>query len=593
MAQKSGFFNSLLSGGKYDRAIDAQDFRQLIAAIASTGVRRSLLNDLRVSAAGGMALSVGSGFAIIEGAYYVNDAAFEGFTVPTAPTGDYSRIDRIAVRLDDSVSVRAAELVYLQGVPAASPVAPALNRSGGIYEIALADILVRPIATEITQADITDQRENADVCGWITPPIGYEDIIAKTDKELSEWFAGARDKLASVTLFKRYIWSIVLPAAASSVTFDIPQYEAGSTSIIDVFVNGNIEIEGSDFTLNGSTIIFAGTKAAGTEINVICWKSIDGTGLASVADEITMLQNKVAVLEGAATYTYKCTGADDNKSLSQIAKAFYNGSYTAEDLTPAAAAFLASIGGNARLATFDSRTQMLVRVVGSCGVSAPFSGNGTESSRFKWFELGQTNRSDRRLIFDFAYCDQIEIPLTGSSAHIVFFGTDLFVKNASVKAVGTASASECIMVEGGLRDGNVHFENCRLQVETTGKAQIAVNGTFRDCECSVLSVNNHALAFSPESVSLIRLEGGKHFAYAAAGSTYISAVVYVYSNRTEGAVFAQGINCPTAAKSGYKQELLAGCFAGKTVMIGAVSTLPVSGDFVTDSNRISYNKYRE
>ena len=593
MAQKSGFFNSLLSGGKYDRAIDAQDFRQLIAAIVSTGVRRSYLNDLRVSAAGGMQLSIGAGFAIIEGAYYVNDAAFEDFTVPTAPTGDYSRIDRIAVRLDDSVSVRAAELVYLQGVPAASPVAPVLNRSGSIYEIALADILVRPIATQITQADITDQRANVDVCGWITPPIGYEDIIAKTDRELAEWFANARDTLASVTLFKRYAWSIILPAAASSVTFNIPQYVEGSTSIIDVFVNGNIELEGSDFTLNGSTITFAGTKAAGTEINVFCWKSIDGTGLASVADEITVLQNKVDVLESAAVYTYKCTGADDNKSLSQIAKAFYNGSYTAEDLTPAAAAFLASIGGNAMLASFDTRTQMLVRVVGNCGISAPFSGNGTETSRYKWFELGQSNRSDRRLIFDFAYCEQIEIPLIGSAGHIVFFGTDLFVKNASVKALGTASGCECIMVEGGLRDGNVTFENCRLQVECTGKAQIAVHGTYRNCDCSVVSINNHALAFSPESVSLIRLEGGNHYAYSASGSTHISAVIYVYANRTEGAVFAQGINCPTVAKSGYKQALLAGCFAGKTVLNGAVSILPTDGTFLTDSNRIEYNKSRE
>lgn len=588
MAQKSGFFNSLLIDGEYDRAINANDFRNYMAAVVSTGVRRSYLNDLRVTAAGGMALSIGAGFAVVEGAYFLNDTAFNSFTVPTAPTGERSRIDRVVIRLDDSVSVREVTFAYKQGTPAAEPVAPALVRSGDIFEIALADIVVAPMATEITQDKITDQRPNEELCGWVSTPLGYEGLIAKVDNEIEEWFAAKRDKLANVTLFKRYVWSTTLKAAAASVTFDIPQYEAGSTSIIDVFVNGNIELEGSDFTLNGSTIVFSGTKNAGTEINVICWKSIDGTGLGSVSDEVTALQNKVATLEGAATYTYKCTGANDNISLSQIAQAFYNGYYVAEDCTPAAIAFLEALGGNARLATLGGRTQMLVRVVGACGVSAPYSGDGSASSRFKWFNLGLSEHTDKRLIFDFAYCDQIDIPLSGATGNIVFFGTDLFIKNVSVKALGTSSGCECIITDGALSNGDVHFENARFYVETTGKAQIAVNGCFRDCEGVVISTKNHALAFSPESASLIRLDGGKYLAYAT--GTYIGAVIYIYANRTNGVAYANGVNCPTVEKSGYNQTLLAGGFAGKALMFGMISTLPKDGEFVVDSNRINFNK---
>lgn len=588
MAQKSGFFNSLLVNGEYDRTINANDFRNYMAAVVSTGVRRSYLNDLRVTAAGGMALTIGAGFAVIEGAYFINDSAFNSFTVPTAPTGDYSRVDRVVIQLNDSVSVRAAQFVYKQGTPAASPVAPALVRSGDIYEIALADILVAPMVTEIQQREITDQRPNAELCGWVSTPLGYEDLIAKIDNDIDEWFAEKRDKLASVTLIKRYPWNTTLTAAASSVTFDIPQYEAGSTSIIDVFVNGNIEIEGEDFTINGNTITFAGTKAAGTEINVFCWKSIDGTGLKSVSDEVTALQNKVATLEGAATYTYKCTGADDNKSLSQIAQAFYNGSYDADDITPAALAFLESIGGAARVAAFGSRTQMIVRVVGTCGVSSPYSGDGSETSRYKWFNIGAASRSEKRLILDFAYCDQIEVPLSGATGNIVFFGTDLFIKNASVKAVGTANGCSCIMTDGAQNNGEAHFENCRFYVETTGKAQIAVNGCFRDCDGVVISTKNHALAFSPESTSLIRLDGGRYVAYAT--GTYIAAVIYIYANRTDGVVYANGVNCPVIAKSGYNQTLLAGGFAGKALMFGMISTLPKDGETVVDSNRINFNK---
>ncbi len=588
MAQKSGFFNSLLVNGEYDRVINANDFRNYMAAVVSTGVRRSYLNDLRVTAAGGMGLSIGAGFAVIEGAYYINDSAFNSFTVPTAPTGEHSRIDRVVIRLDDSVSVRAAQLVYKQGTPAASPIAPALVRSGDFYEIALADILVAPMVTEIYQREITDQRPNPELCGWVSTPLGYEDLIAKIDNEIDEWFAEKRDKIANVTLFKRYSWSTVLTAPASVISFDIPQYDGGSTSIIDVYVNGNIELEGSDFMTDGNKITFAGTKAAGTEINVLCWKSIDGTGLGSVSDEITILQNKVATLEGAAIYTYKCTGVDDNKSLSQIAQAFYNGSYDADDITPAALAFLESIGGAARVAALDSRTQMLVRVVGTCGVSSPYSGDGSETSRFKWFNIGTNSKTDKRLIFDFAYCDQINIPLSGATGNIVLFGTDIFIKNANIKAVGTASGCSCIITDGAQSNGEAHFENCRFYVETTGKAQIAVNGCFRDCEGVVISTKNHALAFSPESVSLIRLDGGRYVAYAT--GTYIAAVIYIYANRTDGVVYANGVNCPTIEKSGYNQTLLAGGFAGKALLFGMISTLPKDGETVVDSNRVNFNK---
>ena len=48
------------------------------------------------------------------------------------------------------------------------------------------------------------------------------------------------------------------------------------------------------------------------EVEVKCYKSIDGTGILSVANEITALQNAVAQLNAADECVYKCNGADDN-----------------------------------------------------------------------------------------------------------------------------------------------------------------------------------------------------------------------------------------------------------------------------------------
>jgi hypothetical protein len=99
---------------------------------------------------------------------------------------------------------------------------------------------------------------------------------------------------------------------------------------------------------------------------------------------------------------------------------------------------------------------------------------------------------------------------------------------------------------------------------------------------------NNTLAFSPESASLIRLDGGRYVAYAT--GTYYGAVIYVYANRTNGVVYANGVNCPAIEKSGFVQTHLAGGFAGKVLMFGMISTLPKDGETVVDSNRINFNK---
>jgi hypothetical protein len=56
-------------------------------------------------------------------------------------------------------------LQILQGTEADAPQAPALTRSGRIYEISLAQIRINVSASVITDGQITDERTDADVCG--------------------------------------------------------------------------------------------------------------------------------------------------------------------------------------------------------------------------------------------------------------------------------------------------------------------------------------------------------------------------------------------------------------------------------------------
>lgn len=584
MAQHSGFFNALMSNGVYDRTYNANDYCDNLAVVISSGVLRSENDDLKVTSSG-MACTVAAGRAFIKGHYYYNDSPMT-FAAVTAPIGG-QRYDRIFLRLNTDVAARSISLVYVQGTASNSPVKPSPTRSGNIYDLCLADIFVDTNATSVV---VTDTRANSDICGWVYSTAGDNSFFTSLDNSFNEWFDSAKDTLSSVTLFKRYNWTTTLQSAAQTVTFNIPQWDA-ETCILEVYVNGIMETQGTDYTIANSNITFGGTLVAGTEITVKVYKSIDGTGIESVSGEITQLQNQVAAIEGDTAYTYVCTNSNDNISLSQIAQAIYNGSYTDTEVTAQAAAFLGGIGGNTYLAALPSDAQITISVIGALGASTPFAGSGTSTDRYKWFSLGIDAASEKRVIFDFTNCSKIDILASATTDNIVFYGTDMTIKNVNIWARCNASACAFEMVAGRYNYGQITVEDSRLRIDTTGKAVIGENGTFFNCYTYASSADTHALNFCPTTESLIRVIGGTHYAYtASAASDNISAIFYTYSTETNAVIIAQGINCPTIAKTSFYQKYLSVAYAGKTYINGATSTLPNSGTYNETAGLITKNK---
>ncbi len=322
MAEKSGFFNALLSGGDYDRTYNANDYSDNLAVVISNGVLRSTGDDLQVTASG-LSVSVAPGRAWIDGHYYLNDSPLT-FAAITPPVGG-KRYDRVMLRLNLDITERRTSLIYVEGVASNSPVKPAPTRNDTIYDLVLADIYVDTNATSLV---VTDTRSDASLCGWVYSTSGDNSFFTSLDNSFMQWFTEKKDTLSSVTLFKRYQWSSVLTAQTSTVQFNIPQYDV-DTCFVEVYVNGILD---SRHSISDDVITFEGSLVAGTKIIVNCYKSIDGTGIMTVADEITELQNAVATLSGVSKYTYKCTGSNDNISLSQIAQAILNKSYVQADV---------------------------------------------------------------------------------------------------------------------------------------------------------------------------------------------------------------------------------------------------------------------
>lgn len=542
--EKSGFFNALLVEGVHDRKYNANDYSDNLAAIISNGVVRSINDDLRVTASG-MIATVAAGRAWINGHYYYNDTPLS-FAAATAPTGG-TRYDRILLRLNTDISARNIELVYRQGTAANNPVKPAPVRDGNIYELVLADIFVSTNATSIV---VTDTRADDALCGWVYSTAGDQAFLKSLDIQFINWFNNTKDTLASVTLFKRYEWRTIVLTAGSVYSFNVPQYDP-ETCFVEIYVNGVLESNGSDYTLNGNIITFEGTLIAGTEIEVKVYKSIDGTGIMSVADEITELQNAVAELTTAEEYQYFCNGVDDNVKLSEIAQEWLNGG-----------------------TDYGSKT---IKVYGTFGAKAAYAGSGTSASPFRWFSVGTAAATNRKIIFDFSNCGQISLPISAGTYNTVFYGHNAHIIGASV--ICSQTAADTVIHIFNSSAGAVYAENCRFWVTSYRDSRIAQTGTFKNCRASVANIINNCYCFLPFSDSLLRIDGGEYYAYAGA-STAQSAVVG--QSAANAVTILNGVNAPTLARSGFYQtnsvlQWAGGGVLSCTDLVSALPLIVVSG----------------
>ena len=306
------------------------------------------------------------------------------------------------LRLDNDVAARSITLRYVQGDAANTPTKPEPERSGNVYELVLADIFVGTNATSVT---VTDTRANADLCGWVYSVAGDNSFFKSLDNSFIEWFGETKDTLASVTLFKRYKWITTLETAARVVGFKIPQFNE-ETSFIEVYVNGILADEDTDFKRGGRILSFANQLVAGTEVAVYAYKSVDGTGIMSVADEITELQNKVAAMYAADDYNYICNGVDDNVQLSALATAWLEGG--------------------------DDYSSKTIRVYGTFGAQAPVGGDGSMWSPYQWIKVAGDNYANRKIIFDFTCCSQLSFPVIAGKPNYIFYGIDAHIIGADV-----------------------------------------------------------------------------------------------------------------------------------------------------------------
>jgi len=303
MAQKYGFFNSVDGDRKYD----ADDIGNYFLKLISDGVFATPATAMQVTATSGMVVSVAAGWGFIK-CKYINNTAAAQFTLAAADVV-LNRIDRVVIRLDKDN--RTMSLAIKQGTAASTPTAPALTRqSSGIWELSLAQIYVGAGVTSITQANITDERANTSLCGYVTGLIDQIDttnLFAQYNNAFWTWFNNVQESVTSTTIITRYSNTYTTHSndSVSTIAIGISQYN-NALDVLNVYVNGMKLIRGTDYTESGSNIVLTNAlDVAGTKVEFEVFKSVNGAAAETVQSEVQALQNQL----GGLSFV-KCTQAE-------------------------------------------------------------------------------------------------------------------------------------------------------------------------------------------------------------------------------------------------------------------------------------------
>ena len=184
MAVYYGFFDSING----DRTYNADQISEYFLKLISNGVFATPSNSMQVTATSGLNVKVSAGWGFINCKWVKNDNDY-ALQLDAADTS-FARIDRVVLHLDTTSTHRCITIEVKKGTPAATPAPPTLTRESGVYELSLAQIAIAANATSITQANITDERADTSVCGYVTGLIDQIDTTNLFAQFICPYFLG-------------------------------------------------------------------------------------------------------------------------------------------------------------------------------------------------------------------------------------------------------------------------------------------------------------------------------------------------------------------------------------------------------------------
>lgn len=163
MAERMYFFDSTEDD---ERIYSAADFARFHHNIIGNGVSNTEnLPDLEVSEESNMDVSLGAGYMFTNGYMYENTSTM--MLTHDVADADNDRIDRVVIRFDSNPEERTIKAMIKKGTPSSNPNPPSLTRDEYVHEMSVAQVRIIAGKSFIEEDEITDERADDDVCGYI------------------------------------------------------------------------------------------------------------------------------------------------------------------------------------------------------------------------------------------------------------------------------------------------------------------------------------------------------------------------------------------------------------------------------------------
>lgn len=144
----------------HDRTMSSASFRKLFRSFFTNGIFKT--DDFYVSANNSMSLTIGTGSACINGAFY--PVTEEKTITIDSSNGTYDRYDAIVIEFN-----LTDRQFYIKTVKGGSDSKyPIPIRTDSVYQLYLAVVKVGKGVTALTQSNINDTRTDSWYCGYVT-----------------------------------------------------------------------------------------------------------------------------------------------------------------------------------------------------------------------------------------------------------------------------------------------------------------------------------------------------------------------------------------------------------------------------------------
>lgn len=206
-------------------------------------------------------------------------------------TGTLDRIDRVIVEWRTTDYADKPEVKVLKGTSSSSASAPALTNNSTVRQISLARISILAGTTQLTGANITDERYDATVCGVVTETVTldtttineqFQAFLSAIEQELQDLEASSAVELkkkqfnntavavsafVADTTYEDYPYRAAV-ALTGVIATDIPEVMFGMAEAVSGIFAPVVE------TYNGGVYIYASDvpEAAITIPTIILWR---------------------------------------------------------------------------------------------------------------------------------------------------------------------------------------------------------------------------------------------------------------------------------------------------------------------------------